>query len=108
MSKFSENLKNLLHDRKISSSALSRATGIPKSTLSEWLTGTREPTVSEALVKLSQHLGVSLEFLFTGIHPEENLISDIIDTAEEGFTTLHKGLYRIQIEKFSGKKRKGK
>lgn len=59
---FSENLKKVIEARGLKLTAISTATGIPISTLSEWTAG-REPKVSEALVKLCQYLSVSLDEL---------------------------------------------
>ncbi|RME18057.1 MAG: XRE family transcriptional regulator [Bdellovibrio sp.] len=63
--RFKDNLKHLMLVRGLKLSDVSKATGIPKSTLSEWTAG-REPKISEALLKLAQYLGVSLEELLTG------------------------------------------
>lgn len=63
--KFKDNLKDLIKAKNLRLSEISKATGIPKSTLSEWTAG-REPKVSENLLKLAQFLEVTLEYLFTG------------------------------------------
>lgn len=61
---FSRNLKKVIFERSVSLKAISRATGIPTSTLSEWTAG-RAPKISQALVKLCTYLGVSLDELMT-------------------------------------------
>ena len=63
--KFKDNLKTQIELKNLKLGEISKATGIPKSTLSEWTAG-REPKVSENLLKLAQFLEVSLEYLFTG------------------------------------------
>lgn len=63
--KFAENLKKVIQDRGIKITTISEETGIPLSTLSEWTAG-REPKVSEALVRLSKYLNVSLDNLVLG------------------------------------------
>lgn len=63
--KFSENLRRLIQAKGLKLKSISSETGIPMSTLSEW-TGGREPKVSEALVRLSEYLGVSLDELVRG------------------------------------------
>ena len=70
--KFAENFKKIIEERGIKISSISDSTGIPISTLSEW-TGGRDPKVSEALIKLSQYLNVSLDELITGSVPAERV-----------------------------------
>lgn len=52
VAKFSATLKNLMAERGVSASVLSQATGIPKSSLSEWLSG-RKPMLDESIVRLA-------------------------------------------------------
>ena len=59
---FAENLRAAIEAGGFKLTTISEGTGIPLSTLSEWTAG-REPKVSEALVKLSQFLGLSLDQL---------------------------------------------
>jgi transcriptional regulator with XRE-family HTH domain len=107
MAKFHETLRALMTDRGVSASVVSQATGIPKSSLSEWLSG-RIPKFDEALVRLARFFGVSVEHLLTGEEPEVALVHDILEQAEEMFTTVHHGVYRLRVEKYVGKKGKGK
>lgn len=103
MAKFSTNLKQLIKAKGLTAKQLSDSTGIPRTTISEWING-REPTASDALIKLARFLGVSVEFLITGEHPEKQLIDDIIQQATDEFISIHKGIYRISIEKKVSKK----
>jgi len=97
MSTFTDNLNRLLRERGVSKKALSQATNIPASTLSEWSNG-REPTLSEPVVRLAQYLGVTLEYLVTGRDVEEHLLKDIVDNGDS-FVQIHYGTYRITVEK---------
>lgn len=79
---------------------VSKATGIPKSSLSEWL-ALRVPKIDPSLCRLAKYFDVSLEFLITGESEstEERLIKEIAGSLEDGFVSIHKGIYRINIEK---------
>ena len=59
---FSENLRNLIHSKKLSLTKISKETDIPLSTLSEW-TGGRDPKVSERLIRLCRYLDTTLDQL---------------------------------------------
>jgi transcriptional regulator with XRE-family HTH domain len=109
VAKFHETLKKLMQERGVSASVVCQATGIPKSTLSEWLGG-RKPQLDDGIVRLARFFGVSVEHFVTGREPEETIIRDFIDQAEEGFVELHSGVYRLRVEKMlSGSRaKKGK
>ena len=107
MKSFATNLKKLMEDRGVTAAVLSRATGIAKSSLSSWLAG-RQPTLDESIVSLARFFGVSVERLITGEEPEVNLMKEFLEQADNGFITVHKGIYRLQVEKFIGNKTKGK
>ena len=96
MSTFADNLNKILREKGITKKALSGATGIAQSTISEWCNG-RGPTLSAPVIKLANYLGVTLEFLVTGKNIEEQLLNDII--GENAFTQIHRGIYRITIDK---------
>lgn len=87
--------------------SISKATGIAKSTLSDWTAGGRKPILDESIILLARHLGVSVEKLITGSEPEEEIADNILEQLEKGFVTLHSGVYRLKVEKFTGKKRGG-
>ncbi len=63
--KFSENLRKQIQAKNLKLKSISDETGIPMSTLSEW-TGGRDPKVSEALLRLCNYLGVTLDELVLG------------------------------------------
>ena len=99
MSSFAKNLTKLIRERGTTIGAISRATGISTSTLSEWTAG-RSPKVGNDLVKLSRHLEVSLDQLITGerekVHDPEDIVADLL---KEQFVTVHSGVYRLTVEK---------
>ena len=98
MSDFAEVLKKLMSKKKLTIAEVSRETAIPASTISEWCNG-REPLFSNNLIKLAKYFNISLEQLLTGSTKEEQLIGDIISNNVNSFTQIHKGIYRITVEK---------
>lgn len=106
MKPFKDNLQELMNKSGETVSSLAKATGIPKSTISEWCAG-RKPMLDGAILKLAHHFGVSVEKLISGVEPEENLADGLLEHLEEGFVTLHSGVYRLKLEKFTGKKKGG-
>ena len=104
VSEFSNNLKNLMKQRKISAAELGRKAKIPKSTISEWMQG-RQPKFDETILRLAQVLGVSVEKLLTGSPntKDEDLVEQILSQSDDGFVEIHSGVYRLKIEKFKGK-----
>lgn len=98
---FAENLRGLMQERNLTAKEISRATGISKSTLSEWLGG-RVPRFGEDVVKLAQFLNVSLEFLANGKEAEEKVVNELLAQSGNNFATIHTGVYRINVEKFIG------
>ena len=68
--KFSEILKRLLSEKRISQAALARAIGVSKETISQYAKGGIIPN-ADRLVKLAEFFGVSPEYLFTGIEPQD-------------------------------------
>lgn len=103
MKAFTKSLKQLMEERGVSAAVICKATGIPKSTLSEWLAG-RQPTLDDSVVQLARFFGVSLERLVTGEEPETDILKEFLEQADSGFITVHKGVYRLQVEKFVGGK----
>jgi len=102
MSVFSRTLKDIIKKKRLTISQISKETGLPTSSLSEWLQG-RQPTLSEPVLKLARYLGVSLEYLITGKNIEEQTIEDILKHTVEEYTQIHKGVYRITVEKQKSK-----
>lgn len=59
---FSDVFTSLLKERNTNALAVAKQIGVPKSIVYEWKQGKREPSM-ENLIKLSDHFGVSLEYL---------------------------------------------
>jgi repressor LexA len=58
-------LKSLMKEKGVSVTQMSRDTGIPQSTISEWIGGKYRPK-ADKLVVLAKYFGVSLESLIEG------------------------------------------
>jgi transcriptional regulator with XRE-family HTH domain len=93
-----------MKDRDLSAAKLSRDTNIPKSTISEWLQG-RQPKLDESVLRLAKYLKVSLEKLISKDEPEPDLVTEILDSINDGFAEIHTGVYRLKIEKYVNKKK---
>lgn len=89
--------------RKLSAAELGRKAKIPKSTISEWMQG-RQPKFDETILRLAHVLGVSVEKLLTGSAPDEDVVKQIFESAGDGFVEIHNGIFRVKIEKYTGKK----
>ena len=71
--------------------SIAKGTGVPKSTISEWLNN-RSPNPSQA-VKVANHLGVSLHFLLFGKDDAQEPIQKIL---KEDF---FKGTFEITVKR---------
>ncbi|MBX2995426.1 MAG: helix-turn-helix domain-containing protein [Bdellovibrionaceae bacterium] len=71
--------------------SISQATGVPKSTVSEWL-GNRSPNPIQAVL-VANHLGVSLHFLLFGEDDAQEPLQRIM---KEDF---FKGTFEISIKR---------
>lgn len=60
--KMYEKYDKLLKERNLTNYAVSKATGIPRSSLQDWKTGRSVPKLDK-LLKVSQFLGVSIAYL---------------------------------------------
>ncbi len=92
-------LEKLLKDKGISARELSRRTGIPQSTLNNYLSG-REPKVENVLI-LAKFFGTTIEFLLTGVDDRPPSLDDVF---VEG---LFEGWLKVKIERAIPNKRKG-
>lgn len=84
-------LKNIMNNERHTLASISRATGVPKSTISEWLNN-RAPNPTQA-VKVAGHLGISLHFLLFGKDDDQEPIQKIL---KEDF---FKGTFEISIKR---------
>ncbi len=84
-------LKQFMDKERHTLATISKATGVPKSTIAEWLNN-RSPNPSQA-VKVANHLGVSLHFLLFGKDDAQEPIQKIL---KEDF---FKGTFEISIKR---------
>ncbi len=88
-------LKALLKTKNLSVTELSKATGVPKTNIQQWLTGS-SPNINQ-VDKVAQYLGVTLEELCFDRKPKnslEDLFQEIL---------VHSGTYKIQVTKLNKK-----
>lgn len=107
VNKFSEVFKRLMRERGVTAKLVSQATGIPPSTLSEWSAG-RVPKLGEDVLRLARFFGVTVDYLITGNHVEEEVVRDLLAPGVDGFAEIHAGVYRLRIEKYAGPMRRKK
>lgn len=88
-------LKTLMKENGETLVSLAKATGVPKSTISEWL-GNRSPNPVQA-VKVANHFGVSLHFLLFGEDDKQDPIQKII---KEDF---FKGTFEITVKRITSR-----
>ncbi len=86
-----------MKDRELTIKKLSDMSGVPKSTISEWLSG-RSPKVTPDLINLAKVLNISLDELLTGKSIEERVVDQLVNDKKE-FIQLFKGVYRVTVEK---------
>lgn len=84
-------LKRLMNEQGETLVSLAKVSGVPKSTISEWL-GNRSPNPVQA-VKVANYLGVSLHYLLFGEDDAQDPIQKIM---KEDF---FKGTFEISIKK---------
>lgn len=84
-------LKKLMNQNGETLNSLSKSTGVPKSTISEWL-GNRSPNPVQA-VKVANYLGVSLHYLLFGEDDAQDPIQKIM---KEDF---FKGTFEISVKR---------
>ncbi|MBY0315656.1 MAG: helix-turn-helix domain-containing protein [Bdellovibrionales bacterium] len=85
-------LSALMGKQRYSLKALSKATGVPASTLGEWVNN-RTPKNPVHTQKVAQHLGVSMHFLLFGEEDRQEPITKIM--TEDFF----KGTFEISIKR---------
>ena len=105
MKQFKDHLVELIKERGETISSVSKATGIPASTLSEWCNG-RKPTLDGGIIQLTRYLGVTIERLLSGVDPGANVLEDILKNGLENGVEVHTGIYRIRIERITEAKNK--
>lgn len=95
-----KNLKALLEAKNLSVTELAKQTGVPKSNIQAWMTGSN-PDIKQADL-VAQFLGVTFEELAFG-RRRSDLLGELVEKFE-----VHNGTYEISIKKViprnSGKK----
>lgn len=91
-----DNLKRLLKLNDVTAAQLSRSLSIPKSTLSEWLSG-RTPKNLDHLKKVSEYFNTTVDELCfgSGIERQENKSNVIKDHQNE----IDAGIWRVLLVK---------
>lgn len=84
-------LKKLMNENGETLVSIAKATGVPKSTISEWLSN-RSPNPVQA-VKVANHLGVSLHYLLFGEDDAQDPLQKIM---KEDF---FKGTFEISVKR---------
>lgn len=85
-------LKRLMKERRITASQLSKATGVPNSTISTWLLPDANPKDTVQLAQVAEYFHVSLEYL-------------LFDHGQKGpydvfpLEPLMDGYYRLRLER---------
>ena len=74
---FQDTLIKILNEKKLTDSMVVRATGIPKNTFHDWITGkVNKPMVDENLFKLVRFLQVDLFYLLYGEEAKNEFIGN--------------------------------
>lgn len=93
--KIAKTLEKIMKDQRHTLSSISRQTGVPKSTISEWLNN-RSPNPAQA-AKVANHLGISLHFLLFGRNDSHEPLQKILK--EEVF----EGTFEVIIRRVGSK-----
>ena len=119
MSDFSENLRQLMFDKRCKAIDVARATKITPSTISRYLSGTHQPT-TQNLFAISQYLEVSPESLLSSSDAPESLqrgqtkpsvtepLLKVIEVQEELIKNLQKQVKEWEESKDTSKERHAK
>ena len=89
----SNNLKALMEDHRVSSTALSKSTKIPKSTISTYLSGKKAAYSPDHLYSLSQFFSVTVDYLLYGVDSDFALLNTL---KTQG---LFEGWLKVKIER---------
>jgi transcriptional regulator with XRE-family HTH domain len=100
--KFSQNVKKILRERKLSNKEVCASAQISPSTLSQWLKG-QKPLMDDSVLRLARCLGVTVDFLLSGEQIPADLQQNIDDILSQDFFELHSGLYKLTVHKYAGK-----
>ncbi len=92
MIKIAQTMKQLLKERGITLRELSKRSGVPVSTLSEW-SSNREPKSPTQTRKVAQALGVSMHFLLFGEDDSQEPLQKLLKE------DLFQGTFEITVKK---------
>ena len=81
-----EIFEKLLQEKGLTSYKVAKETGIGRSTFTDWKNGRSVPG-TDKLMKISEYLGVSIEYLKTGKEPEQKEYPEM-DLTEEHLEVL--------------------
>ncbi len=70
-------LKSIIDERRLTLKEISKATGVPSSTLGEWLAN-RTPKNPVQVLKVADFLGITLHYLLFGQEDREEPIAKIV------------------------------
>jgi transcriptional regulator with XRE-family HTH domain len=97
--KMGSSLKKLMNDGRHTITSMSKATGVPKSTISEWLNNRAPNPVFAA--RVAKHLGVSLHYLLFGEEDSSEPLHRLLK--EELFSgTFEINVRRVKVQKSGG------
>lgn len=88
---FEKKLKSLLESHNLSVNELSKRTGVPKTTIQQWLTGTN-PNLNQLDI-VASYFKITIDELAFGRKPKTSLEA-ILDEVQ-----IHTGVYRVSISK---------
>lgn len=77
MTKFAENLLNLLEQKNLKKSDLSKSIGLPDQTVRNWF-GRESIPAADVCFKVAKYLGVTMEYLITGESEEPKAFDPLI------------------------------
>ncbi len=90
--KISQTLSHILESRRLTIKEVSKATGVPMSSISGWKKDNRSPHAEQA-GKVARHLGVTVHFLLFGEEDHEEPFQKIL---KEDFFS---GTFEITVKK---------
>lgn len=90
---FKQQLEKLMAANNISAATLSKITKIPKSTISDWLSGTNPKSIPQ-VKKIADHFDVSIDFICFG--KENEITSNQIESYSD---EINAGVFEVVLRK---------
>ena len=88
---FAKRLRILMEQQNITQTALAAELGLSSSAISLYCTGKAYPEVS-VLIKLASYLGVSTDYLLTGIDPDVKSVEQSLGISENAAASLYNAM----------------